>query len=352
MKLGTLAKLMGKGRMRPLRTMTQLASDFTRTCFLAAAGANGVLRALASGPRSAEGLAQALSLPPQAREGLEAWLEVGVATGELMRTGGGFALSGHMAKTLAAEANDDVLAMLEEVASLHHKLVMETPARLRRGARFTLADQSGTVVARSSRVIEPVVQEAIAGVLPTRGPLRLLEVGCGSGTHMRFALERNPELVAAGLELQPEVAAQARANLAAWGLAARATVEVRDFREKTPSPEYDVLTLHNNIYYFPDAERVALLRHARAFLKPGGRLLLTTACRGGGISVQVLHLWGVMTEGGGPLPAPEELLAQLDAAGFRDTRATNHLAPLDRFYGFTGDAPLARASTPRGGVGP
>lgn len=338
MKLGTVVKMARGGRLRPLRHMASLAADFTRASFLAAAGAHGVLRALANGPRSGEELARALGMPPEARAGLEAWLEVGVATGELARTATGFGLAGHMAKALAAEANDDLVAMFEEFTGLHHKLLVETPARLRGGKRFTLADQSGSVVARSSRVFEPVVQEAILDVLPTRGPARLLEVGCGSGTHMRFALERNPELLASGLELQPEVAEQARANLAAWELAGRATVEAIDFREKTPSPDYDLLTLHNNIYYFLEADRVDLLRHARAFLKPGGRLLLTTACRGGSASVQVLHLWGVMTDGGGPLPEPEELLAQLKAAGFRDTHATNHLAPLDRFYGFTGVA--------------
>ena len=44
--------------------------------------------------------------------------------------------------------------------------------------------------------------------------------------------------------------------------------------------DFDLATMRQNIYYFPTAERPDLLRHVRGFLKPGGRLLLTTECRG------------------------------------------------------------------------
>ena len=54
--------------------------------------------------------------------------------------------------------------------------------------------------------------------------LCLLEIGCGSAVYIRPAAARNPELIAVGLGLPPEVAAMARGNLA---------------------------SLHNNIYYFP-----------------------------------------------------------------------------------------------------
>ena len=40
---------------------------------------------------------------------------------------------------------------------------------------------------------------------------------------------------------------------------------------RAAEPAFDLATLHNNIYYFPVAERVSLLRHVRGFLRPGGR---------------------------------------------------------------------------------
>jgi SAM-dependent methyltransferase len=77
-----------------------------------------------------------------------------------------------------------------------------------------------------------------------------------------------------------------------------------DVRTRAPHADFDLATLHNNIYYFPVVERVAVLRHVQAFLKPGGRLLVTTVCRGPGVAVDILNLWGAMTSGCGRLPAP------------------------------------------------
>lgn len=231
-----------------------------------------------------------------------------------------------------------MLAILEEVAWLHHRLILETPARLARGERFTLVDQDGVLIARSSPIVRPFVNEAIDEVVPRRGPLRLLEVGAGSGTYIRHAAERNSELTALGLELQPEVAEFANANLRAWGLAARASVDKGDVRDRAPEPVYDLITFHSNIYYFPVDERVALLRHALAFLKPGGQVLLTTAGSGGSPAAVALDLWSVGTEGCGRLPAPEELVAQLREAGFVEARS-RRLMPGESFHAFFGLKP-------------
>ncbi len=51
-------------------------------------------------------------------------------------------------------------------------------------------------------------------MLPLDRPIRLLEVGCGSGAHIRTAAHLNPRLTAVGLELQ-EPAADRRARTGA-----------------------------------------------------------------------------------------------------------------------------------------
>ena len=246
---------------------------------------------------------------------------------------GGYRLRSRIARALGLPANDAVLAFFEEALDLHQRLLLETPSRLRSGRRFTLADQDGALIARSSRIAEPILREAIDEAVPARGPLRLLEVGCGSGVHVKYAAERNPELSALCFELQPEVAEQARENLRAWGLAARSVVEAGDVRDREPKPEFDLLTLHQNIYYFPVAERVALLARLRGWLRPGGRILLTTVCRGGGPVNEILSLWGAITEGCGRLPDPDELVEQLRQAGYRDANARN-LMPGQGFHRF------------------
>src|SRR5262249_6269554 len=151
------------------------------------------------------------------------------------------------------------------------------------------------LVARSSRVLEPFVREAVDDAVPARGPIRLLEVGCGSGIYIHHAATRNGELTALGLALVPEVAEVARAKRARGNLAHRVTIAVGDVRTRAPEPVYDLATLHNNINYFPVAARVDVLRHVRGFLRPSGRLLVTIACLGRGGSVDMLNLWGAMT---------------------------------------------------------
>lgn len=163
--------------------------------------------------------------------------------------------------------------------------------------------------------------------------MRLLEIGCGSGIYLKHAADTNRSLTALGLELQPEVANAARANLREWGLGDRVTIEDGDIRTKAPSERFDIATLYNNIYYFPVEDRVALLKHIAAFLKPGGFLLLTTCCQGGSLGSEALNLWGAATEGCGRLPFEEELASQLKAAGYRDVK-TMSLLPGDRFIAF------------------
>jgi 4-hydroxy-2,2'-bipyrrole-5-carbaldehyde O-methyltransferase len=334
MKLSTAVSFATSGRVQALRSLLALATEATRAHWLTSATRSGLFRALAPAPLEESALAAALGLP--AGGALRAWLEVGASLGELQAHGGRWALSSRLARALAEEKNDDLAAILEEVTTLHAKLLHETPARLREARPFTLADQDGEIIARSSRVLEPLLEEVVAEHVPQAGPFRLLEVGCGSGVYLRFAAARNPELTALGLELQPEVAARARANLEGWGVGARVKVEAQDLRQRSPEPAYELVTLHNNIYYFPVAERVAVLRHAAGFLAPGGTLLVTTAVPGGSPTGAVLHLWGEATQGCGGLPEPEALCAQLREAGLEGVESRNVGAPVERFYAFVG----------------
>jgi tRNA A58 N-methylase Trm61 len=59
------------------------------------------------------------------------------------------------------------------------------------------------------------------------------------------------------MELQPAVAEMARTNLCNWGLEGRIRIEEGDFRAKATGEHFDIVTLYNNIYYFPVEERVA-----------------------------------------------------------------------------------------------
>ncbi len=333
MRAQTAIEILRQGQMRVLLRAMRLATPYYRLVWLVAAFRAGLLARLSGGAASFQELAKDMARQRSDHDWLRKWLELGVRVGELRCNNDRYTLAGFLARALARPQNDAIVAILEEVATLHHALVLDTPPRLARADRFTLAEQDGVLIARSSPLVRPFVHEAIDEVVPRRGAWRLLEVGAGSGTYIRHAAERNPELTALGLELQPQVAELANSNLRHWGLAGRAVVDTGDVRQRAAEAAFDLVTFHNNIYYFAVDERVALLRHARSFLKPGGRLLLTTACSGGGPVGVALDIWSAGTEGCGRLPAAAELVAQMREAGFADA-SSRSLVPGDSYYAF------------------
>ena len=331
MKLSTLIKLMTSGQSSLIVGLLKTGNEFYRASFISAALSRGVYENFIDGKASFEHLCEKMDVSN--REGLMAWLELGVSLGELKRVGDEFQIKGKMSKALLESKNDAYRAFLEEIVNYHYVYVMDTPTMLRKHEWFPFDETPGELVARSSRVSEPFIFEAVDAVIPRQGDFQLLEVGCGSGIYIQRACTRNPVLRAVGLELQEKVAAVARSNIQAWGLENRATIEHSDVRNYSTSQKFDLVTLHQNIYYFPVQERENLFRHIKEYLKPGGQVLLTSVCQGGGPGIQGLNIQVSTTEGFSPLPDADQLSQQLKAAGFSEVK-TKRLVPFESFWAF------------------
>ena len=330
-------KLLRNDQLFALMGSSALLKPFYKLVYMVAAKDCGLIEMLSDGPVGFERLAEIHCTNEKAREALEAWLQLGIRLGCLHPGRRGYALKG-LARKLALPQNDATLALLQEVAGLHYKPITQTPDRLRKGEFWSLEDQDGEIIARSSRILEAFQTEAIDRTFPVSGPARLLEIGCGSGFYIKYAATRNPSLSALGLELQTNVADVARRNIEAWGLRDRVRIEAVDIRKMTTDEQFDIVTLYNNIYYFPVEDRVPLLRHVKNFIKPGGFLLLTTCCQGGSLGGEVLNLWGAATATAGRLPKLDEFTGQLHEAGYKDVQ-TIHLAPGETFYMFKAISP-------------
>ncbi|WP_306355850.1 MULTISPECIES: cyclopropane-fatty-acyl-phospholipid synthase family protein [unclassified Nocardia] len=338
MKFSTLTKVNSAGSLPLLLSLARsFATPLYRASFLVAALDQGVLRHLAGGPCDVEALAKALGIGGDRRL-LRAWLDLGVRLGELGVADGRYRLASRRARALARPRNDAVAAALEELVRFHLPVLLNGPAMVRSGDRLTMSDQDGSIIARSSRIVQPFIEEAVSGVLGRTGPVRLLEIGCGSGAYVRHAAAINPELTAVAIDYQDEVAAAAAANMTEWGLAERVEIGRADIREFGSSELFDIVTMHNNIYYFPAAERAELLARVRSMLKTGGRLLITSACKGGNLSTEVLGLWFEFADFGGPLPDSAGLAQQLRDAGFADVEV-RRLIPGEQFCSFLGRNP-------------
>ena len=331
MSIRPLLKLLKNDQLLALTNSAALLKPFYKLVYLAAARKGGLFDVLSGGPVRFEQLAETYCKNDRAQEALEAWLHLGIRLGYLELGARGYALKG-LAKRLALPQNDAILALLQEAAGLHYKLIAEAPDKLRNGDLFSLEDQDGEIIARSSRILEAFQTEAIDRTFPSSGPASLLEIGCGSGFYIKHAAE-NPSLTALGLEMQPNVADAARRNIAKWGLTERVRIETGDIRKRVPDERYDIVTLYNNIYYFPVEDRVSLLRHVKGFMNSGGFLLLTTCCQGGSLGVEVLNLWGAATATGGRLPKRDEIVRQLQDAGYKNVKTIRPM-PGEAFYAF------------------
>lgn len=332
MSIKPVLKLLMSNKLLALTGSFALLKPFYQLNYLVAAKECGLFELLLDAPKGFEQLAEAYCKDDKAREALEAWLSMGVQLGLLRLDTRGYALKG-LAKRLALPKNDAALALLQEAAGLHSNLISQTVRKLRAGELWNLEDQDGEIVARSSRIFEAFQTEAIDRFFPASGVASLLEIGCGSGIYIKYAANRNPSLAALGLELQPNVADVASRNIAEWGLEGRVRIEAGDIRLKAPDERFSIVTLYNNIYYFPVESRVSLLQHIRQFIKPGGFLLLITCCKGGSLGVDVLNLWGAATLTCGRLPSKPELISQLNQAGFQDVQ-TMRLIPGEEFFAF------------------
>jgi SAM-dependent methyltransferase len=319
------------------RAFLQISGDWKallRMHFLHAALDSGLLPALAI-PRTKKELVAELEV--RRPELLDAILELGISLGELSRREGRYRVRGSRSRALQEERNDALAGMVQANVTYYGDAFRDFARRLRGGPRDGRIQSIGPLVARVSRIAEPFVEHFLRETVRDRRPLRILDVGCGSGLHFRIAVKENPEVTGLGLDVDQEVVLQARENLRRWGLEDRVEIVQGDIQsppEEARGP-FDLILLFNVIYYFPEAERVTLLRSLRGRLSPGGTVVITTSCRGEGADLfsANLNLATASMEGLTPLPETEEMEAHLQRAGFSAIRR-KRLVARTTYYGF------------------
>ena len=193
-------------------------------------------------------------------------------------------------------------------------------------------EMHATVIADVSRAAEPFVAPYLQRIVRRLHPESVLDAGCGSGVYIEAMLLADSAVVVDGVDIAADVVEVARARLAARGLMARASLTAADLHRWQPPPKttYGLVTLLNNVYYFPGAERIALYRRLGEFLTPGGELLIATMTTPGSIASTHLHLMLVSQSGVAGLPNPDELAQEVRDAGFTVV-ATDSLVPTEPF---------------------
>jgi 4-hydroxy-2,2'-bipyrrole-5-carbaldehyde O-methyltransferase len=316
-------------RLKHKRAHAALARDFVgwlRIEFLGTAAATGVLAAVVA-PRTLDELAAELDVVDV--ELLDGFLRVGESVRALAYEDGRWRLGSALARAMVDADVDGLAALPEEAAVYGADVYLRLGERLAGAEPGDYLDRHGELVARTSRVAEPVLGPFLVDLVRRRDARRVLDVGCGSGINLRHVARASDLVGGVGVDLDPVVVDLAARNLQAWGLAERFDVrraDVRDSPDDLAGP-WDLVLLMQNVYYFAGDDRIALLRRLRE-LAPVGAVVVATAIRGTGDPFAA-HLDVVLrsTAGNTPLPTLDELRDDLAAAGFTSVEA-RHLAPL------------------------
>jgi SAM-dependent methyltransferase len=336
------APALGGGRWRRLPGVLLAwrdAAPFVRIHYLAVATDLGLLEELRHRPATANQLSTRLAIGNPAL--LDAFLHLGAALGELRCRAGRWSLHGWRSKALAVPEADTMRAMVQEAIRYDAAVYAGLEQHLRGAPPGHYLGTTGAVIARASRLVEPVLAPLLRSLVAERGPRRILDVGCGTGIYLVHAVTAGgPQLTGLGVDLDAAVVDLARQRLADAGLAERFQVRHADVRTaELPAASFDLVLLFQNIYYFAEDERPGLLRRLRELLAPGGALLLASLFAGRSLAAAHYDLLFQATAGCGPLPRRQQLERQLHDAGFVTTRWAQ-LIPLESFH-----AVLASADT-------
>ncbi len=278
--------------------------------------------------RTAEELAEALELELDLTE---AWLRAAHAHRLLELHDGRYRRSRYLRWLGRGEAGEAAIAMIGQTTKSYAPTLERFPGLVRGGDRppFGHDPEENRRVAIGSRVTEPAALRALRTVPGVRPARRILDIGCGEGTYLIDLLGRHRDAMGTGVEVDPDVAEQARQRIRVTEVSRRAQIVEGDVLElDLPRGVFELILLNNNLHYFDAAGRRALLEKVHACAAPGGVVCIqtpvvadTVAARAIG-SRAMLATFDLFLRSHGNLhglPVLDELFEMLEEVGFRKT---------------------------------
>lgn len=213
---------------------------------------------------------------------------------------------------------DDVArATYEGFSDYHTGLYDEIEQQLTGGAGRRDVRDKGGVIARLSRAMDPFVLDLLSKEVGRRAPHHILDVGCGTGSHLVHMLRVSPGASGVGIETDVAAARLARDTVTHAGLAGRARIVEGDARTALTmeTEPFDLTLLANVIYYLPLAERVPVLREVAERTAPAGAVVVVSTALTDVMFSRHFDLLLRTQEGSMGLPDMDQLADQLREAG-------------------------------------
>jgi len=306
---------------------------FIRMHFIFSAYESGLLNALVT-PRDRTTLIKALDV--KRPELLDALLEVGLATKELEKKNNLYRIKGKRSKAITGINGDMLSAMIQANVTYYSDAYRNAANRIHGGELGDDLDKIGGLVARFSKIAEPVIKNFISHVVHGKNPLKILDVGCGSGVLLKSTYEANENATGVGIDIDETVVRQAKENISKWGLSDRFEIRYGDVRHISGEivGAFDVITLYNLLYYFNQEARLGLLNNLRNMLSPMGVLAVAMSfhSKGKDIGSANLNMVNSSLKGLTPLPELDDIKLALKKCGFIKIEV-HRFMPGSTFYG-------------------
>ena len=306
---------------------------FIRMHFIYSAYESGLLKAL-SAPRNRDMLIRELDV--KRPEVLDALLEVGLASKELELKNGLFSIKGKRSKAITGDNGDMLAAIIQGNVTYYSDAYRNASHRINGGELGEDLSKIGDVVARFSKLSEPIIKNFIANIVHGKNPMRVLDVGCGSGILLKSAYDSNGHATGVGIDIDEKVVQQARANISTWGLSDRFEIRHGDIRHIFDEivGTFDVITLYNLLYYFDKEARFDLIKTLRKKLSPKGVLAVAMSfnSKGKDMATANLNMVNSSLKGLTPLPQLNDITSILKECGLANIKVDRFM-PGSTFYG-------------------
>jgi 2-polyprenyl-3-methyl-5-hydroxy-6-metoxy-1,4-benzoquinol methylase len=274
-------------------------------------------------------------LQVEREEILDALLDVGVSLGELSYSNGLYSLKGKVSKALTGETGDALAALIQANVTYYNSAYRNAADRMRGAELGNDISEIGDLVARVSKLQEPLIKNFIEYTVKNRKSMNILEIGCGSGILLKSAFKANSNTVGVGIDLDEDVVIQAKKNIEAWGLSDRfnilhGDIRVADLKEKEP---FDLITMYNVLYYFEPCERLELFKNLKSKLSVEGRIAVITTVQSHGNDPfsASLNLANCTLKGVTPVPELHSIEKLFKGCGFTSIETTR-IMPGSAFY--------------------
>ena len=310
-------------------------SDFksiVRYHFLHAAIESGLLDAVKT-PCSRNDLIEKLEV--QNPDLLDALLKVGISIKELYYKKDLYGIRGKRSIAMVGPDGDTLSAIIQANVTYYNNSYRHAASRMRGAALGNDLEWAGDIVARFSKLSDPVIKTFLSGIVPSDPGLRVLDVGCGSGLLLKTISKINPDLSGLGVEVDEAAARLAIRNIKKWNLTEKFEIVKGDISDMSDdTPRFDLITLVNVVYYFRVEQRLDLFRALRSRLMPGGSLAIIMNMKGKDFDFGAanLNMANASIQGVTTLPDPVTLTEQLKESGFSNVRVSD-LMPGSSFVG-------------------